>query len=513
MKQKNQKKKLFKKDQVRKATPYEEKSGNYVFRDVYTGQLYNKMPQGYSVIINSEKSVDEPKDEDYNYGHTLPELVVERPTYTQHEKEVAEYARTNLPTSTIEGIDQSKWEDQRGFFGNIRDALNVTNTRNDSNQPWYKRFADKVFWELDSKNPSGGLEGVLTNPAVLVASSKGLLSKEALKYLALGIGTNLSTYPIVSKTAGQYVGDQIPILTNTQGDLLVTGLSPLVKSYGQNVTSQIYNGVQSRVQGIKDFNTMLNTSKEEGEFAFYPIWPRNHGYVRHNTTGERLHFTTVDATPEYIDANNIWGKRLLYNKNRGWSIEAGGPGYYPIVTWPETHPNQMSFHIPPLTNQGKRELQLLMRKFVPGTQIGEIRYNTPSSQALARYNSGKNYISSLKPFILNRDTPVASLSSDVNVQPYSLDSYMQLLSRAARNPERYYLRYFQKPMTSFNDEGLSSHGIERYAGIKGGSQTIQPNSSQLNLINQAIQRMNLNAKPATIENGQLQIPYPYLFVK
>jgi len=42
----------------------------------------------------------------------------------------------------------------------------------------------------------------LTNPAVLVASSKGLLSKEALKYLALGIGTNLSTYPIVSKTAG-----------------------------------------------------------------------------------------------------------------------------------------------------------------------------------------------------------------------------------------------------------------------------------------------------------------------
>jgi len=40
------------------------------------------MPQGYSVIINSEKSVDEPKDEDYNYGHTLPELVVERPTYT-----------------------------------------------------------------------------------------------------------------------------------------------------------------------------------------------------------------------------------------------------------------------------------------------------------------------------------------------------------------------------------------------------------------------------------------------
>jgi len=53
-----------------------------LIRFVYPdGRKTNVFPEGYSIVNNSGKQVEE-KDTDYNYGYNLPELVVERPVYT-----------------------------------------------------------------------------------------------------------------------------------------------------------------------------------------------------------------------------------------------------------------------------------------------------------------------------------------------------------------------------------------------------------------------------------------------
>ena len=233
---------IITRSQVHKPTQYESdmaKKGYIRFRD-QKGRLYNYVPEGYSIINNSGKQVEE-KDTDYNYGYTLPELVVERPAYTQHEKEVAEYARNNPNTSTIEGIDQSKWEDQRGLFGNIRDALNVTNARNDTNQPWYKRLADKALWELDSHNPSGGLEGAASNPGLMVMGAASSQPLQLLKFLGSGIAIDNLTTPFTGKTIGQHLGNAVPIVTGTTGDVIATTIGGGIGSKLINKGYNYYN--------------------------------------------------------------------------------------------------------------------------------------------------------------------------------------------------------------------------------------------------------------------------------
>ena len=230
---------IITRSQVHKPTQYESdmaKKGYIRFRD-QKGRLYNYVPEGYSIINNSGKQVEE-KDTDYNYGYTLPELVVERPAYTQHEKEVAEYARNNPNTFTIEGIDQSKWEDQRGFFGNIRDALNVTDTRNDESQPLYKRLLDKALWELDSHNPSGGLEGAVSNPGLMVMGAAGSSPLQLIKFLGSGIALNNLTTPFTGKTIGQHIGDVAPIVTGTTGDVMATSVGG---GFGNKLINKGYN--------------------------------------------------------------------------------------------------------------------------------------------------------------------------------------------------------------------------------------------------------------------------------
>ena len=242
-------------DQVHKPTQYESdmaKKGYIRFRD-QKGRLYNYVPEGYSIINNSGKQVEE-KDTDYNYGYNLPELVVERPVYTQHEKEVAEYARNNPNTSTIKGIDQSKWEDQRGLFGNIRDALNVTDSRNNNSQPLYKRLADKLLWELDSHNPSGGLEGVVSNPGMIILGATSSEPIQLLKFLGSGTVINNLTTPFTGKTIGQYLGDVTPIVTGTTGDVIAT-------TVGGGIGSSLINSVKPN-KLYKDYNIQNSSNSD-----------------------------------------------------------------------------------------------------------------------------------------------------------------------------------------------------------------------------------------------------------
>lgn len=85
--------------------------------------------------------------------------------------------------------------------------------------------------------------------------------------------------------------------------------------------------------------------------------------------------------------------------------------------------------------------------------------------------------------------------------------------QANRYPETYQLRYFQEQLPGFNGQGLATHGIERYAGTKfarTGNHTQQPGADMLDVINAAIRRANPNARLATVVDGQLQLPYPYL---
>ena len=58
-----------------------------------------------------------------------------------------------------------------------------------------------------------------------------------------------------------------------------------------------------------------------------------------------------------------------------------------------------------------------------------------------------------------------------------------------------------------------SHGIERYAGPKFTGHTLQPDATQIDVINTAIQNMNPNARLATVVDGELSLPYPYLLIK
>ena len=280
---------IITRSQVHKPTQYESdmaKKGYIRFRD-QKGRLYNYVPEGYSIINNSGKQVEE-KDTDYNYGYTLPELVVERPAYTQHEKEVAEYARNNPNTAIIEGIDQSKWEDQRGLFGNIRDALNVTNARNDTNQPWYKRLADKALWELDSHNPSGGLEGVASNPGLMVMGAASSQPLQLLKFLGSGIAINNLTTPFTGETIGQHLGNAIPIVTGTTGDVMAT-------TVGGGIGSKLINKRYNYNNGNNDYSilSLFSNKQNKKQLDLGEII----GSVRENLQNTREYY----HSPEFIN--------------------------------------------------------------------------------------------------------------------------------------------------------------------------------------------------------------------
>lgn len=156
----------------------------------------------------------------------------------------------------ITGLSDSEAEDKMGFFANLGDAIGVTNARNDYTKPMWKRMADRVLWNLDSRNPSGGLEGVAENPAIVTMGMAGVSPAQLIKF---GIGSTLFnniTTPFTGRTIGQHAGDWFPIVTGTTGDVAATmaGGGWGTKVYGKYLEP----GIQSRLQGIRDFRTMLN---------------------------------------------------------------------------------------------------------------------------------------------------------------------------------------------------------------------------------------------------------------
>lgn len=203
---------------------------------------------------------------------------------------------------------------------------------------------------------------------------------------------------------------------------------------------------------------------------------------------------------EYIPENSDNWADVVKNNIRNTSILTR-------LKYPRYIPNQVSMHLPELTPKGQQFAATAIAGLQPGTALGEFQLVSPAAQAFSRYSQGQSYLRSLTPFVRNR-----SIGAIGDTNPYSVDSYFQLLLRNTKEPERYALRYFDKPMPGFNDQ--AKNGIERYAfGQKGGQQTLQPGADQIDVINAAIQKINPNARLATAVDGQLRLPYPYLFIK
>lgn len=137
------------------------------------------------------------------------------------------YRRSFDPSSpiyqgSITSLSDAQWEDRNGIFANIGDTLGITNARNDQNRSQLARSLDRALWNLDSRNPSGGLEGIATNPAIMTMGTVGSTPTQILSFLGAGTLFNNLTTPFTGKTIGQYIGDSLPIITNTQGDLAAT---------------------------------------------------------------------------------------------------------------------------------------------------------------------------------------------------------------------------------------------------------------------------------------------------
>ena len=417
------------------------------------------------------------------------------------------YRRSYDPSSPMyqgayTGLTPEEAEDKMGFFANLGDAIGTTNARNDSNRSLAARMADQMLWNLDSRNPSGGLQGAASNPAIMTMGAAGATPQQLIKFLGFGEGFNHITYPFTGKTVGQHIGDWIPIVTGNVGDVVTTILSAPYVSRGYKTQ------LLPRWQQFKDYKFMLDSgvnNKEPLEMA--DVSMREAGYdsgtyplssnQMPGPNGEYVPTTGLDIKLTPADKSSI-------AKEFEWQPEQI-LDYAPIMTAPVQHKSLVSVHIPPMAAPGQRAITTGMQNFPKGTIIGEIRNIPPSVQALEANSRGKALLKILK----NKEVPLYGS----HVLPYSVDSYMRLLMQASRYPEKYALRYYDQPLSGFNNQGLKSHGIERYAGTEFAGHTLQPDVTQLDIINAAIRRMNPNARLAKEVDGQLRLPYPYLIIK
>lgn len=155
------------------------------------------------------------------------------------EQQVAQEAERNNPygayrlslnQGTLKGLSDAEAEERMGFFANLGDALGVTNARHDANRSLAARMADQMLWNLDSRNPSGGLQGVVSNPAIMTMGAAGLNYGTLLGLGSTLFGASIAnhlTYPFTGKTIGQHIGDYFPIITGKVGDNIIYGIGTL----------------------------------------------------------------------------------------------------------------------------------------------------------------------------------------------------------------------------------------------------------------------------------------------
>lgn len=353
---------------------------------------------------------------------------------------------------------------------------------------------------------------------IIGSTAFGTALNEAIKY---GTGKTMGEHAVnAARMLGipqnewvnygiQMVGDMPVYMAAKPFAAAASRAMPAVERAVANVRNNIVEGVNSRVQGIRDFNTMVRNqeSLQDEIFAdvsqelFYENAGKYYGGLGRMTesNGNVHDAVLMGNSTEYIPENSdSWANIVKYKVSNT-----------PILTrlkYPRYIPNQVSMHLPELTPKGQQFATTAIAHLQPGTALGEFQLISPAAQAFSRYSQGQSYLRSLTPFIRNR-----SIGAIGDINPYSVDSYFQLLLRNAKDPERYALRYFDKPMPGFNDQ--AKNGIERYAfGQKGGQQTLQPGADQADVINAAIQKINPNARLASVVDGQLRLPYPYLFI-
>lgn len=420
------------------------------------------------------------------------------------------------------------------------------NDINDARQMQYRQADREVhnlgMTQLDRTQMKnlGQLSGVVLGGAALAGGGAaaipylvpGTLGGNIIGYTAFGTALNEAIKYGTGKTMGEHAVNAARMLGIPQNEWVNYGIQmvgdmpvymaaepfaaaasramPAVERAVANVRNNIVEGVNSRVQGIRDFNTTVKNQEslqdeifdDVSQELFYKNAGKYYGGLGKMTesNGNVHDAVLMGNSTEYIPENsNSWANIVKYKASNT-----------PILTrlkYPRYIPNQVSMHLPELTPKGQQFATTAIAHLQPGTALGEFQLISPAAQAFSRYSQGQSYLRSLTPFIRNR-----SIGAIGDINPYSVDSYFQLLLRNAKDPERYALRYFDKSMPGFNDQ--AKNGIERYAfGQKGGQQTLQPGADQADVINAAIQKINPNARLASVVDGQLRLPYPYLFIK
>lgn len=246
-------------------------------------------------------------------------------------RERQERGRLGLNPSTGQGyispISKSQWEDSRGFFGNLNDFLGTTNSRNDPNAPLYKKMIDNTLWTLDSNNPSGGLQGVFNNPAVQTST----LAAGGYRLLPLipSVLTNNITTPFTGKSIGQHLGDALPVLTGTSGDVLTTSLlypsiqyKGRVALYNQKNPFGYANNIGGKFTGIKPVKSELRNVV----FDFLnplSIKPKNTPYwlkVMTSPDNSVKPMTSMPAGAAAEFRNMMYRKALRFKNPKGGTI-------------------------------------------------------------------------------------------------------------------------------------------------------------------------------------------------
>ena len=124
---------------------------------------------------------------------------------------------------TLRGLSDSEAEEKMGFWANVGDALGVANARNDPNRSTAARLADRMLWNLDSRNPRSNETHFAVMAPLTMTMLPATTTYSGLTTLGAstigGTALNYLTYPLTDQTVGDYLG-KLPIITSSAGNTI-----------------------------------------------------------------------------------------------------------------------------------------------------------------------------------------------------------------------------------------------------------------------------------------------------
>lgn len=322
-----------------------------------------------------------------------------------------------------------------------------------------------------------GLSLLGGNPITAFAGIGGSIIGEEL-------GANFGTH---GKTIGGLIG-------GISGGLLdgdqITQLYKFVK-YAKTV----YNtNIFPRIQGYRDYLKYfkhLNKQENAVNTLYRKIVENNNAYDNINVASDEYKHLLLEDRNFPQDAIIITTNKNKGNKHFGYMDRSNDSQNLDVL---EFYPNSDFVAIPhlgtikneqikPLSKKGILKFNNFLQYLPVGTYIGDGKY-IPFAQKFKDKGIKAMFE---KRQLLNPTNP--------EIQPYSLDSYNQLLLSDKRG---YKLRY------------TGDYFIPNDYSIKNVLNSSIPVEQQLKSINESIVKLNKHAKLGIIKDGQIQLPHAWI---